>query len=171
MQECISQGLPQDQSDLVIGINHTMMEILIIRHPRERVSKCTLQPLREREGFRFLKGRRGLQVDVTGYLLLSTEAPVLRAADAGHPLLLLDSTWHLLPDLRACLVGTPIPRSLPETLRTAYPRRSKLHGDDPENGLASIEALYAALRLLGHRDDSLLGQYPWAEEFLAQFEE
>jgi len=56
------------------------------------------------------------------------------------------------------------PRSL-HGFRTAYPRVSK-HGTDPENGLASVEALFVAHHLLGRPTDGLLDHYRWAEEFL-----
>lgn len=49
--------------------------------------------------------------------------------------------------------------------QTAYPRRSKTHAD-PENGLATVEALFAAGCILGLRDDSFLRFYPWRDEFL-----
>ena len=49
--------------------------------------------------------------------------------------------------------------------RTAYPRASKL-GTDPDNGLASIEALYLAYRILGRPTDGLLDHYHWASDFL-----
>ena len=48
---------------------------------------------------------------------------------------------------------------------TAYPRRSKL-GSDPDDGLASIEALYAAYRITGRSTTGLLDSYRWADEFL-----
>ena len=56
-------------------------------------------------------------------------------------------------------------RSLPG-LQTAYPRSSKIF-DDPEGGLASIEALWAAYHLMGRPTDGLLDHYRWAEQFLA----
>jgi pre-rRNA-processing protein TSR3 len=49
---------------------------------------------------------------------------------------------------------------------TAYPRRSRTF-TDPERGLASIEALFAALALLGEPRRELLDGYRWAAEFLA----
>jgi pre-rRNA-processing protein TSR3 len=91
-------------------------------------------------------------------------APLLSEADAGRPLLLLDSTWRLLPDLEACLVGEPVRRTLP-VVETAYPRVSKLV-PDPLGGLASVEALFLARLLLGERDESLLEDYYWKTEFL-----
>ena len=57
------------------------------------------------------------------------------------------------------------PRSL-SGWKTAYPRVSKL-GTDPDNGLASIEALYLAYHILGRPTEGLLDHYRWAAEFLA----
>jgi ribosome biogenesis protein Tsr3 len=37
---------------------------------------------------------------------------------------------------------------------------------DPDNGLASVEALYLAYHILGRPTDGLLDQYHWGEEFL-----
>jgi len=140
--------------------------ITILQHPKERRSKCTLEPLRGRPDVRFIKAREGLQFDATGLILLAPDAPELSPADAGCPILVLDSTWRLLPQLGRCITGEPLRRSLPTGLRTAYPRVSKI-GPEPYNGLASIEALYAALRLLGHDDPSLLDGYHWKAQFLA----
>ena len=56
------------------------------------------------------------------------------------------------------------PRSL-RGWQTAYPRTSRL-GTDPNNGLASVEALYVAYHLLGRPTEGLLDHYRWAEEFL-----
>ena len=56
------------------------------------------------------------------------------------------------------------PRSL-GGWQTAYPRVSKL-GTDPDNGLASIEALYLAYHILGRPTDGLLDHYRWAQGFL-----
>lgn len=169
--------------------------IIIIRHPRERVSKCSLQPLRDWQGVTFYKASPSLSYDATGHILLSLGAPVIAREDAiatpedypdvlrvlkqqgreqAHgeellrPVLLLDSTWRLLPQLEACVTGNPIRRTLPEGAKTAYPRVSKLT-EDPHQGLASIEALYLALRMLGFDTPALLDQYYWKDEFLRQF--
>jgi pre-rRNA-processing protein TSR3 len=140
--------------------------VVVIRHPKERIAKCSLRFLHDRPGFRFFKAREGFQFDGTGHLLLAIDAPPLTRADAGAPLLLLDSTWRYLPQLVAAVTGTPIRRSLPRTLVTAYPRVSRTFTDPPA-GLASIEALYAALRILGHDDPTLLDGYHWRDAFLA----
>ena len=55
-------------------------------------------------------------------------------------------------------------RSLPKGLVTAYPRVSKVF-EDPREGLASIEALSLAQKLMGHDDLSLLDNYRWKEAF------
>ena len=113
---------------------------------------------------RFLKARRGWEFDVTGFTVLALDAPQLSAADAGRALLLLDSTWRLLPQLEACLIGEGVRRTLPP-IATAYPRVSKID-QDPRGGLASVEALYLARLMLGERDDSLLDAYHWRDLFL-----
>ncbi len=140
--------------------------VTVIRHPKERLTKCSLEPLRGKEGFTFLTAQEGFTFDATGHTLLGFEGPPLTPADASRPLLVLDATWRLLPRLEACLRGTPVRRSLPPGLRTAYPRVSKL-SPDPPGGLASVEALYAAFRSMGFSGEGLLDGYRWAPEFLA----
>lgn len=142
----------------------TIAPITIIRHPKERRSKCSLTPLEGRSDLCFFKARAGWLFDVTGYTVLGLDAPQLSIADAERPLLLLDSTWRLLPQLEACLQGEGLRRTLP-SVATAYPRVSKLKLD-PLGGLASVEALYFARVLLGKRDDSLLQAYYWRENFM-----
>ena len=112
-----------------------VVSVDVIRDPRERLSKCTLQPLDGRGGFRFHKAREGFRFDGTGYLLLALDGSVLSERDRGFSVLLLDSTWRRLQYLEGCLIGDPIRRSLPEGIPTAYPRRSKVFSD-PVGGLA-----------------------------------
>lgn len=142
--------------------------IVVIRHAKERIAKCSLRLLHDRPGMTFLRATSSLRFDADGYTLLAVEAPPLTIADRGRPLLLLDSTWRYLEPLERCIRGTPVRRSIPGPVRTAYPRRSRLF-DDPDAGLASVEALYVALRILGEDDPSLLDGYYWKDEFLAQF--
>ncbi|HLQ38324.1 MAG TPA: hypothetical protein VK348_11005 [Planctomycetota bacterium] len=143
----------------------TAIPTTVIRHVKERLSKCSLRHLHGRPELLFLRAKPGFSFDATGFTLLVVDAPVLTPADAGRPLLLLDSTWRWLPQLAACVRGAPVPRSIPPGVRTAYPRSSKLW-PDPERGLASVEALYVARRLLGDDDPSLLAGYHWQQEFL-----
>ncbi len=167
-----------------------MIPTLILRHPKERLSKCSLEPLRERNDLVFVKATERVVIDVTGFILLAVDAPALSPEDAlvgeteakalrekvtlqglpfngQRPLLLLDSTWRLLYQLEACLRGTPIRRSLSGGITTAYPRVSKI-AEDPAAGLASVEALYLARKLLGDDNPTLLAHYHWRDAFLAQ---
>ena len=142
---------------------------IIIRHPKERLSKCSLTPLQNHPNITFYTAKPNFSFDATNHILLAVDAPPLSPQDQPYPLLLLDSTWKLLPDLEKSIHGTPIRRSLPlpPGLTTAYPRVSKIF-KDPACGLASIEALYLALRILGHDDPSLLDHYYWKSNFLAR---
>ena len=118
-----------------------MKSATIIRHPKERRSKCSLTPLEGRGDLEFFRARSGWRFEASGYTVLGLNAPVLSEADAERPLLLLDSTWRLLPQLESCLVGEGVRRSLP-SVPTAYPRVSKVT-EDPLGGLASVEALFS----------------------------
>jgi hypothetical protein len=66
--------------------------------------------------------------------------------------------------MERCFSRLPV-RSLDPRWRTAYPRRSKVR-DDPETGLATVEALFAAWTTLGRNTEGLLAHYHWADEFL-----
>lgn len=171
--------------------------VVAIRHPREKRAKCSLTPVECLPGTIFRRARPGFSYDGTGHLLLTPDAPeigpqdaylngdelhafelsgrmdlVTRSGDgtALRPVLLLDCVWRLLPGMRAKIYGKPIERSLPLWIRTAYPRVSKMT-DDPECGLATVEALYAAVRLMGYDCPELLDGYRWREDFLKQFSE
>jgi pre-rRNA-processing protein TSR3 len=146
------------------GMFETRRRDVIIRHPRERRSKCSLTPLEGREDLTFFKAREGWEFDPTGYTVLALDAQILSGDDAQRPLLILDSTWRLLPQVEACLSAGAVRRSLPAAT-TAYPRMSKID-KDPMGGLASVEALYLARLLIGARDDTLLDDYYWRDSFL-----
>lgn len=141
-----------------------MLLATIIRHPKERRSKCSLTSLEGRADLDFFRARPGWSFNASEHTVLGLDAPVLTEADAGRPLLLLDSTWRLLPQLESCLVGEGVRRSLP-AVPTAYPRVSKVTAD-PLGGLASVEALFLADLLLGRGDVSLLKDYHWKSLFL-----
>lgn len=142
----------------------------VIRHQKEKISKCSLRFLHERPEMTFLRNKPGFAFDATGFTLLAVDAEPLSVADAGRPLLLLDSTWRWLPQLLACVKGEPVRRSIPGDVRTAYPRVSKVF-DDPQQGLASIEALYLARKHLGDDDPSLLDGYHWKDDFLRSLQQ
>lgn len=136
---------------------------IIVVHERERRSKCSVEPLRGRPGFGFLGFPLKNPPDLRGYVRLALEGPLLGEADRGKGLLVLDATWRLVAAMESAFGSVPA-RRLPEW-RTAYPRVSKI-GVDPEGGLATIEAIYAAHALLGRETAGLLDHYRWSREFL-----
>lgn len=141
------------------------MDVLIVRDPRESVKKCSLTPLRGVSGVRFVSYAHDRRVSAGRRVLLHAEGEPITEADRGMPLLLVDCCWRRVPQLLSTIDGELLPRRLPP-LVSAYPRKSSIT-PDPEQGLASIEALYAALALLGDVRPELLVQYRWASAFLA----
>jgi len=101
-------------------------------------------------------------LDLAGYVRLAAQGPVLTADDASAGILLLDGSWSRASAMNRAFADVP-PRSL-VGYQTAYPRVSK-RGTDPAHGLASVEALYIAYRILGRSTEGLLAHYPWAAEF------
>lgn len=140
------------------------MNVVVIRHPRENLKKCSLRHLHGRPNFEFLTASDGFSFDASGFTLLEIGAPEMSPADADRPVLLLDSTWHLLPRIRNKVFGNFVSRSLPPSIKTAYPRVSKMHSDP--HGLATVEALYAALKFAGTPDIEILRGYMFAPKFL-----
>lgn len=136
---------------------------VIIRHRRENKKKCSLSPLTKCPGFDFhpYPGDRPQLSPQT--ILLSPQGPPIRPEDGPAPLLLLDSTWALLPKMTRWIdpENTLRRRSLPPQWKTAYPRCQEV-----SDGLASIEALFAAYTILGYERDHLLANYHWRSEFL-----
>ena len=141
------------------------MDILIVHDPREPANKCSITPLRGMAGVRFVPMRGNKRVDAGSRIWLHPDGEELGPADRGLGLLLIDCTWRRLATLSKRVDGELLPRRLPK-LVTAYPRRSKVI-PDPEQGLASVEALYAAVALLEGPRPELLAHYRWAADFLA----
>lgn len=154
------------------------MRIWVIQDHKENRRKCSLTPLEGRPDVTFQRlespAWAPAKLEVGSGILLSIDGPLLTRADhsllSGEgALVLLDSTWARLPKLVSrlkILDGARLePRSLPRGILTAYPRVSKIH-EDPDGGLASIEALFAATAILGEPCLDLLRGYRWAEEFL-----
>ncbi|MBL8857860.1 MAG: hypothetical protein JNL28_05080 [Planctomycetes bacterium] len=142
------------------------LDVLILRDPRESLQKCSLTPLRGMAGIEFVTYEGGRRLDAGRRILLHPDGSDFTAADRGKPLLLIDCAWRKLPKLLATVDGELEHRRLPQ-LETAYPRRSK-QDTDPDQGLASVEALYAALVLLGEVHPELLASYHWRDAFLRQ---
>jgi len=136
-----------------------------VHDPREPRNKCSITPLRGLPGVRFVPLRGERRVDAGRRIWLHPDGADLGPADRGLGLLLIDCTWRRVPSLSRRIDGVLLPRRLPN-LVSVYPRRSKLT-PDPEHGLASVEALYAATALLDVAQPGFLAHYHWAAQFLA----
>lgn len=136
---------------------------IIVRHPRENPKKCTILPLQGRVDIQIFTYPSSEIQPLDDYIRLAAEGPPLSSADRACGLLLLDGSWRSASRMIRHFESVP-PRSL-SGWKTAYPRVSKL-GTDPDNGLASIEALYIAYHILGRPTDGLLDHYHWAAQFL-----
>jgi len=142
----------------------------VVRHRRENRKKCSLTPLEKRADFSFLTypnvqvpPQSAQDLKQKGYIVLDPKAPPLSKNDKPTGLILLDSTWRYLPKMQAWLdPDSLIPsRSLPVNVETAYPRKQ-----EEQRGLASIEALFAAFKILEWDTEGLLEEYHWKEAFL-----
>jgi len=135
---------------------------VIIVHPKERLVKCTVAWMKGDARFQFFRGPRR-PADLSGFVRLAMDGPELSDADAEAGLLVLDGTWKLVDRLAPKVNEVPTRRLPP--IQSAYPRSSKV-STDPDGGLATIEAVYAALWILGRDVAGLLDRYHWADEFL-----
>jgi pre-rRNA-processing protein TSR3 len=136
---------------------------IIVRHPKENPRKCSVMPLKGRADVVFLNYPAKTLPSLEGYVRLAAEGPELSSADGACGVLLLDGSWRWAEAMEKAFQHVAA-RAL-HGWRTAYPRVSKL-GTDPDNGLASIEALYLAHHILGRPTAGVLDDYRWAEEFL-----
>lgn len=137
---------------------------VIVRHTRENPKKCSVMPLKGKPGIQIYNYPLKAPISLEGYIRLSADGPPLGPADKAMGILLLDGSWRSASAMTTAFAHIS-PRSL-SGFQTAYPRVSKL-GTDPDNGLASIEALYIALKILGRPVEGLLDHYHWKEQFLA----
>ena len=138
---------------------------IILRHRRENLKKCSLRGLEERPDMTFYTYPKSHLPKHDNYVLLSLNAPPLSKEDADNGIYLIDGTWKLAEKMDLMLPFTPIRRSLPTNFKTAYPRR-QTGCVDPEIGLASIEALFIAYKILSRPTNDLLKDYHFAEKFL-----
>ncbi len=140
---------------------------VILRHRKENLKKCSLRGLESEENFHFLRYPTQVLPDLQHYLLLTMGAPVLSREDAHLGIFLIDATWRYASQMEnnISLPESLAHRSLPTHYQTAYPRY-QTGCPVPEQGLASIEALYLAFHLTGRPVEGLLDRYHWKEEFL-----
>lgn len=138
---------------------------LILRHRKENTKKCTLEPLKNRIDFHFLSyPLRASLPALNEYVLLGFSSNLLSRKDQNKGILLLDSSWKYLEKIYKVLPPMPI-KGLPTSVTTAYPRRQN-DCPSPSQGLASIEALYTAYKILGRHTQGLLDCYFWKDDFL-----
>lgn len=146
-------------------------EILIDK--RENKRQCTIHPLRLRPDFSisyFDRGKSALP-PLQSAVLLHTEGQSLeewgRENSRVNSVALIDCTWKKVPLVMARLTP-PLPTlvKIPGSFQTAYPRKSKQEGLDPEGGLATIEALFITAAFLGNWDETLLDAYYFKSAFL-----
>src|SRR5262245_22643262 len=119
---------------------------VIVRHSHENPKKCSVLPLRGRADILLLIYPLKDRPPLVGYVRLAADGPELSPADSTCGVLLLDGSWRWAAVMNREFLDVP-PRSL-HGYQTAYPRVSK-QGTDPDHGLASIEALFVAYRILG----------------------
>lgn len=136
---------------------------IIVRHPKENPKKCSVLPLKGRDDLLFFTYPAKNLPPLDKYIRLAADGPPLSESDREHGILLLDGSWRWAENMIRSFEHVP-PRSLSGYV-TAYPRVSKL-GTDPDNGLASVEALFVAHHLLGRSTDGLLDHYHWKDAFL-----
>ncbi len=136
---------------------------VIVVHPKERKSKCTVQPLRGDDRFSFWKFPGTGPEPLDEYVRLGYGGKLISQKDQNRGLLVLDATWKLAEKMEEPYKEMEV-RSLPPWT-TAYPRVSKMF-ENPQDGLATIEAIFAAYHLMGRKTDGLLDNYHWANEFL-----
>jgi pre-rRNA-processing protein TSR3 len=143
------------------------MQTYILRHQRENLKKCSLRGLEQRPDCRFFTYPTSVLPDLSHHVLLALEAPPLQSSDSNSGIFLLDATWRYAAKMLSFVEQHAVieKRSIPRGFRTAYPRRQE-DCPDPEEGLASIEALYIAYIILGRDPTGLLDSYHWKEAFL-----
>jgi pre-rRNA-processing protein TSR3 len=146
-------------------MSNSFLPSVIVRHPKENPRKCSILPLRHRPDIVLLEYPVAERPDLSHYVRLAADGPELSAADSDCGILLLDGSWRWAEAMTRAFADVP-PRSL-HGFQTAYPRVSKL-GTDPDNGLASVEALYLAYHVMGRPTEGLLDHYHWAEAFLVR---
>ena len=147
------------------------MKFEILVDKSESVTKCTILPLEYRADFEIRRFTRNRPIaPLSGDFLLHPEGRLLTSPADVSPqvgkISLIDCNWRRLGGILDHL-ERPWPElvRIPEDFVTAYPRRNK-QGLDPENGLATIEALFIAAAFCGVWDETLLKEYYFAPRFL-----
>lgn len=142
----------------------TFLPTIILRHRKENLKKCSLRGLENRSDMQFFTYPKDCLPSLSNYVLLDMNGPLLSKNDKAFGILLIDGTWNYAKTMSNSIKVPVVKRSLPSNFKTAYPRRQD-SCDDPERGLASVEALYIAYSLLERNTKGLLDHYYWKESF------
>jgi pre-rRNA-processing protein TSR3 len=137
----------------------------------ETANKCTIAPLIGRPDFHVTRvGRKSTLGPLKAKILLHHEGECLSTLREKYTisdgLACVDSIWRRLPRLIE-MIERPLPllAKIPNGFVTAYPRKSRLY-EDPDGGLATIEAVFIAAAMLGHWDETLLSEYYFSQSFI-----
>ena len=141
--------------------------IIIYRHRKENLKKCSLQGLEKNESYFFYTyPKEPLPINIENPIVLDISAKtILSSADHVKGLILIDATWRYADKMMNTLPSSYERRSLPKGWQTAYPRK-QTQCPNPKEGLASIEALYIALKIMKRDVSQLLNDYYWKKKFL-----
>ena len=128
-----------------------LLPTIILRHRKENLKKCSLRGLETRSDMQFFTYPKQSLPPLTNYVLLDLEGPLFA---------------QFVLSRKQNSIKEPLKtRSPPKHIKTAYPRRQP-SCDDPERGLASVEALFIAYQILGYSTDHLLDHYHCRDQFL-----
>jgi len=139
------------------------MKITIIKDYKENSKKCSVLPLQGKPGFEFVSRDFVNDYDFTGLTLLHPEGEPVKKLSKDEKLLVVDSNWRKA-------------RKMYNRLEQKYPTMKKISVSGfvsgypwkkgrPENGLCSIEAIFATLLFAGIRDESLFENYRYKDRF------
>lgn len=143
---------------------------IILRHRKENLKKCSLKGLETHQHLIFYSYPHRMPENLQGYVMIHlgdhTTKPLSRD-DLDKGIFFLDSTWNYEKKMHDRLRKDHllVYRSLPSFFSTAYPRQ-QTGCQDPQRGLATVEALFIAYKILGLSTDGLLDHYHFGKEFL-----
>jgi ribosome biogenesis protein Tsr3 len=99
-------------------------------------------------------------------VLLHPEGECLTKIKSSMGIAAIDCVWRRVePILSRIAAPVPVLARIPDGFQTAYLRKSSF-GFDPDGGLATIEAIFAARALLGDWQPDLLSKYPFGRAFV-----
>jgi pre-rRNA-processing protein TSR3 len=140
---------------------------IIWRHRKENLKKCSLKNLETRQDLLFFTYPKDPLPDLSNYIVLSLNHSPLTSEDKNKGLFFIDATWAYAQKMLEVVpnIKNLEKRSLPANFQTAYPRKQTLC-PCPEQGLATLEAIYLSYLITGRNVDGLLDHYHFKSDFL-----